>query len=461
HLNRISGTLSAGEAQRIRLAGLLGSGLTSLTILLDEPSRGMHPSEVEALVAALAELRNEGNTVIMVEHDPVVIQSADQLVDMGPGAGVAGGRIVAVGKPEQVAKSNTITGKWLRGDRQVDTRRKWRRKIDGKPKGWLTIEGAKANNLCGETIRIPLGMLVGVCGVSGSGKSTLLIDTVGRVLAPRKITTSVAYEPIEPGKYDSIEGAPARTVLLDQSQKGIRSPGQYLDLFKPLLALFAESDDARALGLNEKELAKPCSVCNGRGSIRTEMGFLPDIYTSCETCRGTGRRAETWDVRLKGKAFPELNRLTFDEIFKLFGHEETLARRLKAAKDVGLSYLVLHQPGHTLSGGEAQRLRIAKELSRKTSNETLYILDEPTVGLHLEDVDQLIGVLRRLVNDGHSVVVIEHHPYLLAACDWLIELGPKGGPQGGRVIASGDPETVGRGDTPTSPYLREVLEGKL
>ena len=461
HLNRISGTLSAGEAQRIRLAGLLGSGLTSLTILLDEPSRGMHPSEVEALVAALAELRNEGNTVIMVEHDPVVIQSADQLVDMGPGAGVAGGRIVAVGKPEQVAKSNTITGKWLRGDRQVDTRRKWRRKIDGKPKGWLTIEGAKANNLCGETIRIPLGMLVGVCGVSGSGKSTLLMDTVGRVLAPRKITTSVAYEPIEPGKYDSIEGAPARTVLLDQSQKGIRSPGQYLDLFKPLLALFAESDDARALGLNEKELAKPCSVCNGRGSIRTEMGFLPDIYTSCETCRGTGRRAETWDVRLKGKAFPELNRLTFDDIFKLFGHEETLARRLKAAKDVGLGYLVLHQPGHTLSGGEAQRLRIAKELSRKTSNETLYILDEPTVGLHLEDVDQLIGVLRRLVNDGHSVVVIEHHPYLLAACDWLIELGPKGGPQGGRVIASGDPETVGRGDTPTSPYLREVLEGKL
>lgn len=461
HLNRISGTLSAGEAQRVKLAGLLGSGLTSLTILLDEPSRGMHPSEVKALVAALVELRNEGNTVIVVEHDPVVIQAADQLVDIGPGAGVAGGQIVAVGEPNQVAKTNTITGKWLRGERQVDLKRKEQTKIDWKPKGWLTIKGAKANNLRDETIPVPLGMLVGLCGVSGSGKSTLLIDTVGRKLAPRKITTSVAYEPIEPGEHDSIEGAPARVSLLNQSRKGIRSPSQFLDLFTPLLSMFAESEDARALGLDKKELSKPCSVCDGRGSIRTDMGFLPDIYTPCETCRGTGRRAEAWNVSVRGVAFPELNSLTLDEVSNLFGEEETLARRLKAAKDVGLGYLVLRQPGYTLSGGEAQRLRIAKELSRKVLKETLYILDEPTVGQHLEDVDQLIRVLRRLVDDGHSVIVIEHHPYLLAACDWLIELGPGGGPEGGRVIASGAPAAVAGGGTPTAPYLMEVLEGRL
>jgi len=456
HLNRVSGTLSAGEAQRVKLAGLLGSGLTSLTVLLDEPSRGMHPSEVDAMVAALLELRNEGNTVIVVEHDPVVIQAADLLVDMGPGAGVAGGEVVALGEPKQVAKGNTLTARWMRGERRVNLTRKCR-----EPKKWLTIKGARANNLHGETVRVPLGVLVGLCGVSGSGKSTLLIDTVGRALAPKKITTSVAYEPIEPGEHESIESAPARTILLDQARKGIRSPGQFLGIFKPLLSLYANSDDAKALGLDARALAKPCSVCKGRGSIRTEMGFLPDVYTSCETCRGTGRRPEAWEVRVKTVAFPELNNLTIDEVYDLFGHEETLGRRLKAAKDVGLGYLVLRQPGYTLSGGEVQRLRIALELSRKASSETLYILDEPTVGQHLEDVDRLIGVLQRLVDEGHSVFVIEHHPHLLAACDWLIELGPGGGPEGGWVIASGTPATVGTGDTTTAPYLRNVLEGKL
>jgi len=456
HLNRISGTLSAGEAQRVRLAALLGSGLTSLTVLLDEPSRGMHPSEVEALLAALMELRDEGNTVIVVEHDPVFIQAADQLVDMGPGAGVSGGEIVAEGKPEEVAKGNTVTAKWLRHERRIDFGKKRR-----KPKDWITIEGARANNLHDATISIPVGVMVGVCGVSGSGKSTLLIDTLGRALAPKKITTSVAYEPLEPGEYDSIKGAPTRTVMLDQARKGIRSPGQFLDLFKPLLALYAESEDAKALGLNRKELSKACSVCDGRGSIRTDMGFLPDIHTPCETCRGTGRRPEAWEVRVKGVSYPELNSLTIDEIYDLFSHEEMLVRRLKAAKDVGLGYLVLRQPGYTLSGGEAQRLKIAKELARHNSAETLYILDEPTVGQHLEDVDRLIGVLQKLVDEGHSVIVIEHHPYLLAACDWLVELGPGGGPEGGHVIASGTPRAIAAGETPTASYLKGVLEGKL
>jgi excinuclease ABC subunit A len=416
----------------------------------------MHPSEVEALVTALQELRNEGNTVIVVEHDPVVIQAADQLIDMGPGAGVKGGEVIATGTPEQVAKSETLTAKWLRGERKIDVLRKRR-----EPKAWLTIKGARANNLCGETIRIPRGVLVGVCGVSGSGKSTLVIDTVGRVLAPKKITTSVAHEPIEPGEYDSIEGSPSRAVLLDQAQSGIRSPGDFLDLFKPLLRIYGESDDAKALGLDEKELDKQCTVCGGNGFIRIGMGFLPPVQTTCEVCQGTGCRQEAWEVRVKGVAFPELGRLTIDEVYDLFRYEETLARKLRAAKDVGLGYLVLHQQGYTLSGGEAQRLRIAEDLSRKINGETLYILDEPTVGQHLEDVNRLIALLHRLVDEGHSVIVVEHHPHLLAACDWLIELGPGGGPDGGRVIASGMPETVAEGNTPTAPYLKRVLEGKF
>jgi excinuclease ABC subunit A len=456
HLNRVSGSLAAGEAQRVKLAGLLGSGLTSLTVLIDEPTRGMHPSEVKALVDALLELRNEGNTVIAVEHDPVVIQAADQLVDMGPGAGAAGGKIVAVGTPEQVSKCKTATAAWLRGERRINLKR-----TRHTPKSWLTVKGAQENNLKNETVRIPLGVLVGICGVSGSGKSTLMIDTIGRALAPRKITTSVAREPMDPGEHDSIKGAPSKTVLLDQSRREIRSPGQFLDLFPPLLRIYAESDDAKANGLGEKELSRPCSACGGSGSIRTDMGFLPDVHSVCESCRGTGRRAEAWEVRVKGVAFPDLGGLTIDELHELFGEDETLAEKLKAAKDVGLGYLVLRQPGYTLSGGEAQRLRVARDLSRKAEGKFLYILDEPTVGQHMEDLDRLIGVLHRLVDEGHSVAVIEHHPHLLAACDWLIELGPCGGPEGGHVVASGTPEEVAEGDTPTAPFLRKVLEGKL
>jgi excinuclease ABC subunit A len=455
-LSQVFGTLSAGEAQRIRLAGLLGSGLTSLTVLVDEPTRGMHPSEVEALVEALLELRNEGNTVIAVEHDPVVIQRADQLIDMGPGAGVNGGKVMAVGAPNMVSRSGTLTAKWLLGERRINVKRKRR-----SPNGWLTIKGACANNLKGETIQIPLGTLAGVCGVSGSGKSTLLIDTVGRALAPRNITTSVAHEPIEPGKHDTIEGAPFQTILLDQSRGGIRSPGEFLNLFYPLLRLFAGSEDAKALGLDERTLSRPCETCGGGGLLRLDMGFLPDVSTVCESCHGTGRRPEAREVRVKDVAYSELGGLTIDEVDNLFGDEESLSKKLKAAKDVGLGYLVLRQPGYTLSGGEAQRLRIAMDLSQKTNDKTLYILDEPTVGQHMEDVNSLIGVLHRLVDEGHSVIVIEHHPHLLAACDWLIEFGPGGGPEGGWVIACGMPEEVAKMQTPTAPFLDDVLEGKL
>lgn len=285
----------------------------------------------------------------------------------------------------------------------------------------------------------------------------MLIDTIGRALAPRKHTTSVAREPLDPGAHDAIEGAPPRAVLVDQARAGVRSPESFLNLGKPLLKLYAESEDANALGLDEKELGRKCSACRGSGVNRIEMGFLPDVYTPCETCQGTGFRPEAWDVRLKDVALPEVDALTIDEVYDLFGDEEKLARPLMAARDVGLGYLVLRQPSYTMSGGEAQRLKIARELCRRTPVETLYILDEPTVGQHLEDVSRLIGVLHRLVDSGHTVMVIEHQPHLLAASDWLVELGPGGGPDGGRVIAAGTPETVACGSTPTAPYLREAL----
>lgn len=453
HLNRVCGTLSAGEAQRVKLAGLLGSGLTSLTVLLDEPSRGMHPSEVDALLDVLCELRDEGNTVIVVEHDPLFLRAADHLVDMGPGAGISGGEIVAQGRLDEVLRLKTLTAQWLSGSKKMDINRQSRR-----PRGWISIHGARENNLQGEDVSIPMGMLTGVCGVSGSGKSTLLIDTLGRALAPQKQTTSVAYEPIEPGAHDSIEGAPKRAILLDQGKRGVSSPLTYLDLHKPLLRLYADSEDGKALGVDEDQLRKSCTVCDGRGSIRIEMGFLPDVYAPCETCRGSGYRAEAWEIRLRGLALPELNGLTLGEVYELFKDSKYMADSLKAALDLGLGYLVLHQPGYALSGGEAQRLKIAKELSKNAATDTLYILDEPTVGQHLEDVQRLLNVLHRLVEAGHTVVVIEHHPFLLAACDWLIELGPGGGPHGGRIIAAGTPEQIAQGQTPTAPYLRTVIE---
>jgi excinuclease UvrABC ATPase subunit len=452
HLDRVSATLSAGEAQRVKLAGLLASGLTSLTVLLDEPTRGLHPREVKALVGALKELRDEGNTVIVVEHDPGIIDEADHIIDLGPFAGTGGGRVAAQGSPQEIAGKDTVTGAWLRGERRCTFRGQRR-----KPGKWLIIKGARENNLKNETIKIPRGVLVGICGVSGSGKSTLLMDTLGRVLVPMKHTTSVAKEPLEPGEHDKVTGAPSRALLVDQSKKGVQSPAAFLELVQPLIKLYAQGEDARALGLDAAALGKRCSVCQGSGLVRLDMGFLPDVRLECETCEGTGYSGEMREVKLHGYSLPQLNGLTIDEVYRLLGDYEQISGPLKAAREVGLGYLVLRQPGFSLSGGEAQRLRIAKELCKKTKGETLYILDEPTVGQHLEDVSRLSQVLHRLVDEGNSVIIIEHHPYLLAACDWLLELGPGGGPEGGRVIASGTPETIADMDTPTAPYIREVI----
>jgi excinuclease ABC subunit A len=322
----------------------------------------------------------------------------------------------------------------------------------------MTIQGASAHNLKGEEIRIPLGVLVGICGVSGSGKSTLIVDTLGRALAPKKYTTSVAYEPIEPGEHEAIEGAPERTIVIDQSRADVTSPASYLKLDGPLRKLYTESEAAQALGIKKEALSRKCTACNGQGAIRTDMGFLPPVYTPCETCRGTGYTAEAWEIRMHDLSLPELDALTLDQVFERFGEEPGLANPLTAAHDVGLGYLVFRQPRRSLSGGEAQRLKIASELSRRTRSSTLYLLDEPTVGQHLEDVSRLIDVLHRLVDAGHSVLVVEHHAHLLAACDWLIELGPGGGPEGGRVVASGPPDEIAQGRTPTAPFLREALE---
>jgi excinuclease ABC subunit A len=453
HLNRIAGSLSAGEAQRIRLAGVLGSGLTSLTIVLDEPSRGLHPSELEALLEALVELRDMGNTILMVEHDMLLINSADYIVDLGPKAGVEGGKIVATGPPIEIKKKNTITADWLNGKTSFKFKKK--RRI---PKKWLRLYGAKENNLKGDTIEIPHGLLVGLCGVSGSGKSTLLIDTIGRIIAPKKHTTSMAQEPLEPGKYDKIEGELSQTIIIDQTRAAITSPLNYLGLRNKFFKIFAESEDAISLGLSEKDLKKSCTACKGTGVIRTNMGFLPDIYDICEVCNGTGYSMDAWKVKVNGITLPELNALTIDEIYQKFKEHESIEKKLNFVLDVGLGYLVMNQSAYTLSGGEVQRLKIAKELSKKSKQMTMYILDEPTVGQHMEDVSRLINVLHRLVQKGHTVVIIEHHPHLLAACDWLIELGPDAGPKGGFQIFSGPPEKMTEGKTPTAPYIREVLE---
>jgi excinuclease ABC subunit A len=452
HLNRPTGTLSAGEAQRIQLATLLGSQLTALTILIDEPSRGMHPSELEALREALVELRDEGNTVIVVEHDPLLIHAADHIIDVGPGAGAKGGEIVAQGQPAEIIKANSTTGKWLQDERRF---------LNGdrrQPQDWMVVRGARENNLGGADVAFPLGTFTGICGVSGSGKSTLLIDTVGRALVQKLHSTSFAHEPIDPGDHDGIDNPPKRAFLVDQTRRGIISPARYLGFEKPLVRLYADSDDAQSLGLTEKRLTERCSACRGQGLIRLKMDFLPDEWVECETCRRTGYRQEAWEVQIRGVSLPEINGMTVDEVFHHFQEEEKLAPRLDVVRQVGLGYLVWKQAAHTLSGGEVQRLKIAKELMKTTRVKTLYILDEPTVGLHLEDVARLISVLNQLVDAGHTVLAVEHHPHLLAACDWIIELGPAGGPDGGKIIATGTPEDVMNLNTPTAPYLHCLLE---
>jgi excinuclease ABC subunit A len=465
--DRLNDTLSAGESERLRLVTALGSGLTSLTVLLDEPSRGLHPSEIKEMVEVLQEIRNNGNSVIVVEHDPEIIQAADYIVDMGPGPGVKGGKIVAQGKIEDILSSGSLTAKWLKCERKTQPIHEingQRKLVAGRrqAKHWLAINGARENNLKGENFKIPLGVLTGICGVSGSGKSSLIFDTLGIAITPEKHTSSLGTRRRDPGKHDSIENAPNQALLIDQTKRKVYSPIKFLNLLNPLTRLYSESEKAEALEMNSEDFKRGCTECDGRGVIRTEMGFLPAVISACDICRGTGYSPEVWEIKLHGYSLPELSSLTLEEVYELFKEDNaTIERYLKAAIDVGLGYLNLNQPNFAMSGGEAQRLKIAKELSKKAKKGALYIMDEPTVGLHLEDVERLIKVLQRLVDDGNTVIVVEHHPHILAACDYLLELGPVGGPEGGYLIAQGTPEKLGEMNTPTSQFIKKTLEGKL
>jgi len=453
HLDRPARTLSAGEAQRLRLAALLGTELSGLTVLLDEPSRGLHRREVDALGDALRDLVEAGNTVVVVDHDTALVDRADHLVVLGPGAGPEGGRLLAAGPAHDVRTMprgdiQAIVGPATSGRTHLPRR---------TPRDWMVVRGPAANNLDGRDVSIPLGVLASVCGVSGAGKSSLAIEIVARALAPQKLTTSVAYDDIRPGAHAGIDRAPARAIHADQSRSGIHTPGAFLGIVEPLRRAFADSGAAAALGIEPDDLAPDCDACHGRGHVTETMGFLPSIQRPCDACAGTGYRAELRELRVRGATLPGLAEATLGEVLDAWGDIDAVRRPLEVAVSVGLGYLRLGQPSRSLSGGEAQRLKLARELGHATRRPTLYILDEPTLGLHARDVERLVDVLDGLVDAGHSVLVVEHDPGLLARADWLVELGPGGGPDGGHVIAAGTPETVAGGTTPTAPYLRAAL----
>ncbi|HET9344931.1 MAG TPA: hypothetical protein VFO05_04440 [Candidatus Limnocylindrales bacterium] len=453
HLDRLARTLSAGEGQRVKLASLLGAELTGVTVLLDEPSRGLHPREVEAFADALNVLRDAGNTVVLVDHDPLLVGRADRLVVLGPGAGEQGGRLLASGPAAAVRSARDPSVRAVVRPASPAPRGRARR----EPTGELVIRAPIANNLRGEDVTIPLGVVTGLCGVSGSGKSTLAIDILARVLAPRRISTSVAYEDIRPGAHDRIDGAPDRAVVADQERTGIQTPGAFLGVLEPLRRAYADSAEAAARGLGAERLAPDCDACHGRGHVREDMGFMPSIARPCDICDGTGYRAEVRDLAVRGLTLAGLSGRSLDHVAELWGDVERIGRPLAVARDLGLGYLALGQPSNSLSGGEAQRLRLCRELAKAARTPTLYILDEPTLGLHAADVTRLRQVLDGLVDRGHSVLVVEHDPAVLAWCDRIVELGPGGGPDGGNVVASGTPEAVARGSTATAPYLREAL----
>lgn len=447
HLDRSAWTLSAGEAQRVKLASVLGGGLLGMTVVLDEPSRGLHPREVAALTETLEELRDAGNTVVVVEHDPVVIRAADAVVEIGPGAGRDGGRIV------DVRSRGSLTRRILE-NRVPRPRRAERR----SPSGWMRVRGARENNLVCDEVAVPLGVLVGLCGVSGSGKSSLVVDTIGIALAPPKVTTSIATrDRLEPGKHDAIEGAPKRVLVADQSREAVVSAGTFLGIVDAVRRTFAMSDVAESAGITEADMKQGCDLCGGRGSWRERMWFLPAVTHACDACGGTGYRREVASLVVRDHTLADVEALTLGEVAEIFGDVPAIARACDAAARVGLGYLVVRQPGWSLSGGEAQRLKLAKELARRTSGSALYLLDEPTVGLHVADVGVLVTALDEVVASGSSVVVVEHNPDLLAACDWLIELGPGAGPDGGRIIFEGTPEDMVSAPTPSAPYIEAAL----
>jgi excinuclease ABC subunit A len=442
-LSRSARSLAGGEAQRIRLATQIGSSLVGVMYVLDEPSIGLHQRDNEKLIATLERLRDLGNTVIVVEHDEGTMWAADHLVDLGPGAGEHGGHVVAAGTPKEVAADpDSLTGRYLAGEERIaspDTRREAR--------GEITVRGARQHNLDDIDVSFPLGVMTCVTGVSGSGKSTLVNETLYPAVANRLHSAKM-----RPGPHDGIEGLEQvdKIISIDQSPIGRTprsNPATYTGVFDHIRQLFAATQESRARGYKPGRFSfnvkgGRCEVCRGDGQIKIEMHFLPDVYVPCEQCHGHRYNRETLEVRFKGKSISDVLEMSIEEACEFFEPIPKIARRLKTLDDVGLGYVRLGQPATTLSGGEAQRIKLAAELSRVATGKTLYILDEPTTGLHFADVRRLLEVLGRLVDAGNTVVVIEHDLDVIGTSDWVIDLGPEGGDGGGEVVATGTPEEV-------------------
>ena len=459
-LARATGTLSGGEAQRIRLATQIGSGLVGVAYILDEPSIGLHQRDNDKLLATLKRLRDLGNTLIVVEHDEDTMFAADYIVDIGPGAGEHGGQLVAAGTAEEImACPESITGAYLSGRRKIpvpETRR--------MPTGWLTIKGAAENNLKNIEVRFPLGVMTCVTGVSGSGKSSLVNEILYKTLA-RKLNRARTI----PGKYKAIEGAEQldKVIAIDQSPIGRTprsNPATYTGVFDQIRDLFAATPDAKSRGYKKGRFSfnvkgGRCEACSGDGIIKIEMHFLPDVYVPCEVCQGKRYNRETLEVKYKGKSIYDVLDMTVEEALEFFDSVPSIRRKIETLNDVGLSYIRLGQPSTTLSGGEAQRIKLATELSRRSTGKTIYILDEPTTGLHFADVHKLTEILQRLAEGGNTVVVIEHNLDVIKTADYIIDMGPEGGDRGGTVIAKGTPEEVAEQEISyTGQYLRKYLK---
>jgi excinuclease ABC subunit A len=458
-LARSARTLSGGEAQRIRLATQIGSHLVGVMYVLDEPSIGLHQRDNEKLIATLDRLRDLGNTVIVVEHDEGTMLAADHLVDLGPGAGEHGGHVIAAGTPKQVAKNpSSLTGQYLSGKKQIAVPSERR-----EPSGTLVVRGAREHNLKDVDVMIPLGVFCCVTGVSGSGKSTLVNETLHHSVANR-----LHQAKLRPGAHDGVDGLSQidKIINIDQSPIGRTprsNPATYTGLFDHIRQIFTQTQESRARGYKPGRFSfnvkgGRCEVCKGDGQIKIEMHFLPDVYVPCEQCHGKRYNRETLEVRFKGKNIADVLEMSVEEAVEFFENVPKIARRLRTLNDVGLGYIRLGQPATTLSGGEAQRVKLATELSKVATGDTLYILDEPTTGLHFADVQRLLEVLGRLVDAGNTVVVIEHNLDVIKTADWLVDLGPEGGEGGGEIVATGTPEEVAAvSGSYTGRFLRELV----
>ena len=461
-LSRSAGTLSGGEAQRIRLATQIGAGLTGVLYILDEPSIGLHQRDNEKLIATLKKLRDLGNSVLVVEHDEDTMYAADQIIDIGPGAGVHGGKVMAQGTAEEIKLiSDSITGQYLSGKKQIKVPEKRRKPVKGK---CIEIIGATEHNLKNVTVKIPLGVFNCVTGVSGSGKSTLINEVLYKTIA-RDLNGSNE----KPGKCDKIKGLENidKIINIDQSPIGRTprsNPATYTGVFDIIRDLFAGTNEAKLRGYQKGRFSfnvsgGRCESCSGDGVIKIEMHFLPDIYVPCEVCKGKRYNHETLEVKYKDKTIADVLDMTVEEALEFFKNIPKIKQKIQTLYDVGLGYIKLGQPSTTLSGGEAQRVKLATELSKRATGKTLYILDEPTTGLHIADVHRLVDILQRLVDTGNTIVVIEHNLDLIKTCDHIIDLGPEGGENGGEVIAIGTPEQICKNERSyTGKFLKKFLK---